>query len=244
LVGVEYYFVCKVTDTGNGNATANSSQLGVQLLTYPSPSPSQNQFVQTINLGALDQAMSPNTQAVIFDPGASGTLVAGQAVKVSTTTSSSGNVPMVTASTSLSDVVFGFVAYDFKTAVYNPGDRLQIASAMNVIYLAATSAITQGTPVYSAPSGTTLGGVGVVIGAASGSAYPNVGYAYTSIAANTLGRVFLTCPALGATQAAVVEANATATATDLPSAEALANSLQTSVNAILTSLKAAGLMGS
>lgn len=42
--------------------------------------------------------------------------------------------------------------------------------------------------------------------------------------------------------AAVVAANATAAATDLATSEALANSLQTTVNNILTALKNAGLM--
>lgn len=42
--------------------------------------------------------------------------------------------------------------------------------------------------------------------------------------------------------AATVAAVATANATDLATSEALANQLKTTVNAILTSLKAAGLM--
>ncbi len=46
----------------------------------------------------------------------------------------------------------------------------------------------------------------------------------------------------GNTPAADVAAVSTANATDLTSAEALANQLKTTVNAILTNLKAAGLM--
>jgi hypothetical protein len=42
--------------------------------------------------------------------------------------------------------------------------------------------------------------------------------------------------------AADVAAISTANATDLPSAEALANQLKTTVNAMLTNFKAAGLM--
>jgi hypothetical protein len=195
LLGVEYYYKVIVTDTGNSNATATSSQLGVQLLTQASASPSQNAFAPTINLGALDQAINPNTQAVIFDPGASGTLVAGQAVVVSTTTSSIGTVPMVKPSTAAADVVLGFVAYDFKTAVYNPGDRLQIAAWGNVIYLTSLAAITQGTFLTSTPSGVTNGGVGVVTAITGSSGFPIIGYAHTSIAAGTYGRVFLNTPA-------------------------------------------------
>ena len=48
--------------------------------------------------------------------------------------------------------------------------------------------------------------------------------------------------ALPASQAAAVAAVSTANATDLPSAEALANQLKVSVNAILAALKAAGIM--
>lgn len=195
LLGVDYFFKVIVTDTGNSNATATSSQGAAQLLTYANASPSQNQFAPTANLGLLDELINVNTQPVLFDPAASGTLVPGQAVVTSTTTSSYGTVPVVKPSTALSDVILGFVAYDFKTAVYNPGDRLQIASMLNVIYLQSTAVLTQGNWVYSAPSGTTGGAVGGVLATTGSSGFPIIGYVYSSMSAPGLVRVFLTCPA-------------------------------------------------
>lgn len=62
-----------------------------------------------------------------------------------------------------------------------------------------------------------------------------------ALSAATTGEVLL-IPATEYAQAATVAANATANGSDLATTQALANSLKTSVNAILTALKDAGVM--
>lgn len=98
----------------------------------------------------------------------------------------------------------------------------------------AVGAITIGQPLYfvSANSNVSTTAAGGVL----------AGYAYVAaLSADTEVQMLLVDNVQGG-QAATVDAISTANATDLATAQALANQLKTTVNAILVALKAAGLM--
>jgi hypothetical protein len=183
-----YYYKVVYTDTGNGNVTVTSAQLQVNTLVG---NPSQNQFAEQPLLGDLDMRFNYETFPVQFDPAGSGTLVPGQAVVFST---SVGGIPRVVPSTLQSDVIAGFVNYDVKSQVFNPGDKLEISAAGNVMYLNAVAAINRGQQVTSLIQG--LGGaIGGVIPAVSMGGIPKVGYALDSVVSGQLVRIRLQTPA-------------------------------------------------
>ena len=98
----------------------------------------------------------------------------------------------------------------------------------------AVGAITIGQPLYF------HSGDGNVSTVAAGGVL--AGYAYVAaLSADAKVQMLLVDNVQGG-QAATVAAISTANATDLDTAQALANQLKTTVNAILTALKAAGLM--
>lgn len=70
-----------------------------------------------------------------------------------------------------------------------------------------------------------------------------IGYAFAS-AGSTDAEVVVVLDSMGATQAATVEAITTANGSDAATTQALANATKTTVNAILTALKGAGIMAS
>ena len=184
LLGAYYYYVCKVTDA-SGPTSANSSQLGVQLLTTPPVGQPMNQFAMQPYLGMPDMHFNFNTMDVQFDPAGSGTIAPGQALVWSTTTS--GGIPKVVPSTSASDVVIGFANYNLKNSVWLPGDKLEMSRFGNVMYLLAVVAVNRGVCVTSNPTGTT-GGVGCVTAVTGSSGYRIVAVALDDVAAGTIGR--------------------------------------------------------
>lgn len=199
-----------------------------------------NQFGQLPLQGQIDQLLSPNTIPCVVDLSQSGQLVAGQAVKL---VDNLGGPPKIIGCTADTDVVFGYINYSTKTSAYNPGDACQVSISWNVMYMTASAAIARGAPIKPVISGQKI------VTAAAGNLVS--GYAFDKATANgdlirVLIKGFGSPPATAAApvfaQAADVGANATAAATDLATAEALANSLQTTVNAIRTNLRAAGLM--
>ncbi len=133
-----YYYKVVVTDTGNSNATATSSQL--PLVTQP-PTLSQNQFAQTPYLGVVDLRYSPMTVSVQIDVSQATPLYPGAAVKC--VPSSQRTIPQVAACTADSDEVMGFINFDIKSQNFPAGSRAEISMQGNVIYLYATGAITQ-----------------------------------------------------------------------------------------------------
>lgn len=191
LLGGTYYFKVIVTDTGAANATATSSQSAAQLLLQtPSASPSQNVVAMSPVLGTVDLRFNSNTIEVLFDPAGSGTLVPGQAVKWSTL--AGPTIPAIVPSTSAADVIAGFVNYDWRNSVYNPGDTLTISMDGNVMYLVFPAATNRGVFLFSAPANTTLGGTGFVR-AVTGSSLI-CGYALDTVVAGGLGRVYVQTP--------------------------------------------------
>ena len=111
-------------------------------------------------------------------------------------------------------------------------------------FVKKTGAMTVGQLVYWDPTGDPVGGT-----AGTGAATVTAAAAYTSIgicevaaaSGDQVVRVHMT-NRLGMQPATVIAAVATAAATDLTTTEALANALQTKLNATLAALKAAGLM--
>lgn len=136
-----YYYKVVYTDTGNSNATVTATQLAV-VTTAQALSP--NQFNQTAVLGQLDLPYNYNTIAAEIDVTQSGTIYAGQAVKV---IASAGGIPKVVAIAANSDDVFGFINYDIKTVGFVAGSVCEISQAGNVMFLYASAAINRGTRV-------------------------------------------------------------------------------------------------
>lgn len=186
--GTQYYYKVIVTDSAGTPATATSAQLAVSTL---APSLSQNQFAETPFLGQIDLRFNPDTIAAAFDPAGSGSLVGGQAVKFTT---NANGIPLVVPCTAAADVAAGFVNYDIKTAVYSPGDKLEISMASNVMFLYAALAINRGQQVTSLPAGVAGGCNGGVIPAVGGS-LPLVGWSLDTKAIGQLCRIFITTPA-------------------------------------------------
>jgi len=160
-----------------------------------------NQFAQTPVQGEIDMTVQ-GVQIVsgLVSSSESVALIPGQAVKVLDTAS---GVPTVTAVTSNTDVVFGFVTRNFKDANYPADSRLEIALNGTFMFMTANGAISRLGAVeldYAANK----------VGPAAGI-NPTVGYAYDKAAANNdLIRVFIETPKAGAqagvTRTAVVVA--------------------------------------
>lgn len=180
-----YYYVVIATDTGAGNATSNSTQLTV----LTEPSLSQNQFAQQSVVGILDMTVGPTNviscqvdSSVANNTAPNNVIQPGQAVKLVTNTS--GGVPRVAPCTSKSDQCIGFVKFNQKDIQYAPGQALEVAQAMSVIWCMATGAITQGAEVCLDP--TYVGGV-----QATGNTATIVGLAFDGCSAAGLIRVRL-----------------------------------------------------
>lgn len=136
-----YFYKVVVTDTGNGNVTANSSQLAVNTL---APQLSQNQFQQSPLLGQIDMRFPYNSISVQIDSTQATGLYFGAAVKM---VDSSGGVPKVVGCAANSDEVLGFINFNIKTIKFLAGDAAEISMAGNVMYLYATGAIARGVQV-------------------------------------------------------------------------------------------------
>lgn len=156
IPNTQYYYVVVVTDTGNGNATANSSQLA--LVTAPQTL-SQNQFAQVPLVGMIDMRFPYNTISVLIDVSQATALYPGAAVKM---VDSADGVPKVIGCAANSDEVLGFINFDIKTVQFVAGVPAEISMAGNVVYLFATTAIARGARVQLDLS--TMGGVAALVG--------------------------------------------------------------------------------
>lgn len=182
--GTLYYYKVVATDTGDSNATSDSSQLAV---TTSAPELSQNQFAMTEYLGVVDQAYNYNTSAVDIDSTQATTLYTGAAVKMY---DRAGGAPKVVGCSANTDNVLGFINFDIKSRSYTAGSRAQISKAGNVIYLYSTGAIARGVQVSL--DLTTNGGVR---SAAGNTGERIVGWSYDKAsAAGELIRIFLQTP--------------------------------------------------
>lgn len=197
IPGTVYYYHVIVTDSVGSVAT--SAALTVTTLNPSVISP--NAFQQGPFLGMLDQRYNYNTKEAAVDASQSGTLYAGQAMKMYASQSPVfGDVPTYVACTAITDVCMGFIVFDIKNQGYAaPGSngqlgaagtcsRFELAQDGNVMYLYATTAITRGNRVcldVSSPGGVQ----------ATGATANVVGWAIDgAAAAGQLIRVQLTCP--------------------------------------------------
>lgn len=167
-----YYYVVVVTDTGAGNATADSTQMTV----LTEPLQNQNQFAQSSIVGLVDLRVGPtNTVSAQVDASVAiasapyNVISPGQGVKVVANTS--GGILKVAPVQSKSDPCIGFVVYNVKDIQYSAGQNMEIALWGTVIWLFATGAITQMGEVCLDP--TYVGGV-----QASGNSATLMGMAY------------------------------------------------------------------
>jgi hypothetical protein len=183
--GTTYYYVVKVTDVGNSNATADSAQF---TLVTAAPTLSPNQFAQQPYLGTIDLRFPYNSVSVQIDASQASALYAGSAVKMY---DSADGVPKVVGCTADSDDVLGFINFDIKTVQFTAGKDAEISMSGNVMYLYSTGAIARGKQVCL--DLVTNGGVRQIDDATMGDNV--VGWAYDkATAAGQLIRVFLKTP--------------------------------------------------
>lgn len=108
----------------------------------------QNQFAQTPVIGQV--ALQPNVdtetcQINIASAALAGTIVAGTAVKL---IDSAGPEIVVDVCSAVTDgPVFGVIAFNAQKNSWSPGDRVEVACDLNVVYLKSSAAITRGARV-------------------------------------------------------------------------------------------------
>jgi hypothetical protein len=183
IPGTLYYFEMIYTDTGNSNATVDSTQVSQTTL---APVLNPNQFAQVPYLGQIDLRFPFNSVSVQIDVSQGATpLYAGSAVKM---VNSPYGIPKVVGCTANTDSVLGFINFDIKNVSFAALQNAEISMAGNVIYLYSTGAIARGVQVTLDLS--TNGGVATATGSNT-----IVGWAYDQFpTAGTLARVFLKTP--------------------------------------------------
>ena len=122
-----------------------------------------NQFGQKPLKGEVAAIPNPVTLSAQIDPSSSGTLYAGDAVRLVSGTSATILVDTVAAT----GTVFGFVIRNPKKSSYTAGDAVEIALPNSVILLEAYSTISRGNNVEWYPGGNrvkTHAGVNTICG--------------------------------------------------------------------------------
>lgn len=141
IPNTQYFYKVVYTDTGASNVTITSTQLAVAT---SAPTLNPNQFAQSEYIGAVDQAYNYNTKSVQIDASQATPLFAGAAVKI---VNSPGGVPKVVGCSANSDVVWGFLNFNFKNVNYPALSLAEVSMAGNVIYLYSTGVIARGSQV-------------------------------------------------------------------------------------------------
>jgi len=180
--GTTYYYKVLATDSAGTPSVVSYAQLQVVALQVQV---SQNQFGQTVVLGQLQLPFNYNTISVRLE---SGSVVPGQLLKWSTTSSI---MPLVVAATAASDVPAGVANYNIKNASFSAGDVLEMSREGNVIYLVAAAAINRGQQVTSLPAAVAGGTNGGVIPVTGSSGLPIVGVSLDTVAVGSLVRIQL-----------------------------------------------------
>lgn len=194
-----------------------------------------NQFKQTPVKGTIDLNFGPGPVSCQVDSGEATPLVPGQAVKL---VDSVGGVPKITAVTAQSDIVFGFVAFTFKDASYPANAAVDILGFQGgIMWMEASEAIARGGKCSVVVSGQK-------VEAAEVGEYI-FGYAFDKASAN--GDLIRVVVSLGIPGSGFEFGRAATVAAATPSpgvayAQAEALSVFTQLNAVIASLKAAGLM--
>lgn len=153
----QYYYVVQSVDTGNANATANSTQVSVLTAPYQLP---MNAAAMSPYIGMLDQSYNYNTKPVIIDPSLAVTtqLFAGQAVK-RTQPQTQPSTNFVQACAAATDPIWGFLCYSYKDPFFAPGFTAAVAQAGDVIWLFCTVSGNLVTQPYGELDLATVGGV-------------------------------------------------------------------------------------
>jgi hypothetical protein len=148
--------------------------------------PVMNQFALSTVAGVVALSNPAGTVSAIIDVSESGTLVAGQPVKVVST--SNGDLK-VTALAAITDQVFAYINYNQQNASFVAGDKCEVSILGNVMWLTADGAINAGVQVEVSLAGATT--VRTKTGASNASL---VGFSLDKVATGALLRVYLTCP--------------------------------------------------
>lgn len=106
-----------------------------------------NQFQQSVTKGQVDARFSPT---VLPCEASEDGLKPGMALTI---VDSAGGVPKVAAAVADTDLIFGFVSYNIKNAVFNTGDPLEVAMEGTILYLEAGAAIARGAKVMPVVTG-------------------------------------------------------------------------------------------
>lgn len=138
-----YYYVVKVTDLGNGSATALSAQ---KTETTPAGTALEiNSFQQAPVLGQVDQSYNTNTLSVVLDSSVGAThVLPGTFVKqVAPTGVTAGSrlntLPHVVPCTADDDEAIGCIQFSMKDQYFVGGSPCEISADQNVQYCMATA---------------------------------------------------------------------------------------------------------
>lgn len=113
----------------------------------------QNQFAQSPNKGDVDLNRQPNTMAARVYASEAVNLIPAQAVK-RVDAGGPGTLPVVTAVTSDTDDICGFVNYNIKNADFAAGEALEISAFQgNIMFMEASAAIAANADVMCVVSG-------------------------------------------------------------------------------------------
>lgn len=160
-----------------------------------------NQFDMAPVTGQGTMIAPGETLTCSVDPSQSTPLVAGQAVKLSTT---ANGVPQVIALAANTDKSFGFVLRNLKDQSFSADNPLEIAITDSIMWMTAGAAITRGGSVEVAFATNTV--------IASAGVNPIVGIALDTATTNgDLIRVLIKTPSIVSQTAAVQEVEVTAT---------------------------------
>ena len=151
----QYYYVVQSVDTGNASATENATQ--VSALTAPFFQ-SMNQFQMTPFLATLDQAYNYNTKSYMIDPGVTGLVYPGAAVK-RTQPSTTEGIRFCTPCTSAADACIGFIIYSYKDPYFTGLSTVHLAQEGDVIRLFCTVTGNLTTQPFGELDLATVGGV-------------------------------------------------------------------------------------
>lgn len=143
IPNTNYFYKVVATDSSSPTVSGTSAQLAVTTL---ATTISQNQFVQAPVVGQVDMPYNFNTFSAQIDVTAS-TAVYTQGTAMKIVANTKGGIPRVIACSGNTDNVFGFINFNIKNVNFAVGQALELSTGGNVIWLYATTAITQGAQV-------------------------------------------------------------------------------------------------
>lgn len=135
--GTAYFYKNRVTDSLA--AHADSAQVEVDTVAVQDP----NQFAETSIAGMLDLRFNPDTVAVQIDDSQVDALPTASAVSI--VDDPADGLPKVVGVSGNDDTDFmGFLNYSIKDRQFKAGQRAEISTELNVMFLISTGAISRG----------------------------------------------------------------------------------------------------